>query len=325
MVELLSIEDLHVRFAQDRDGTIYALNGVSLRIRAGEVVGILGESGSGKSTLAKSVLRLLPRTAQVAGDIEFAGRKLGQLNEREMNQVRGACIALIPQEPGLALNPVLKIGDQVAEVLRVHRKGGGKRCRIQAESLLERVGLHSPSRAFYEAYPHQLSGGQQQRAIVAQALACQPSLIIADEPTASLDSDTEAQILDLFRELKAAQNTSLLFVTHNPELLRNFADRVAVLYAGRIVETQAADTVFENARHPYAKGLLACLPSEETRLAGGQRLPTIGGTPPNPATLARGCSFAPRCMERLERCETQPPETHEIDGEEAVECFLYGR
>jgi peptide/nickel transport system ATP-binding protein len=325
MVELLSIKDLHVRFSKDDGRVVYALNGISLRVRAGEVVGILGESGSGKSTLAKSLLRLLPRTARLTGDIEFAGRNLWELTKREMNQIRGARIALIPQEPGLALNPVLKIGDQVAEVLRVHRNWKWKRCRAEAESALDQVGLHGPDRRFYDVYPHQLSGGQQQRAVIAQALACQPALIIADEPTASLDSESEGQILDLFRELKAAQKSSLLFITHNPELLRNFADRVAVLYAGRVVETKSADTVFENARHPYAKGLLACVPAGHTRLAAGQRLATIGGMPTDPETHATGCSFASRCTERLEKCETRHPETQEMNGGEAVECFLYGR
>jgi peptide/nickel transport system ATP-binding protein len=270
MVELLSIKDLHVRFCKDDGTVVYVLNGISLRVRAGEAVGILGESGSGKSTLVKTLLRLLPRTACVTGDIEFAGRRTLPLCEPELNQIRGTGIALIPQEPGVALNPVLKIGDQVADVFRVHRGWNWKRCRTEAESALDHVGLRSSSRRFYDAYPHQLSGGQQQRAVIAQALACQPALIIADEPTTSLDSETEAQILDLFRDLKAGQNTSLLFITHNPELLRNFADCVAVLYAGRVVETKSTETMVENARHPYAKGLLACAPKEGRR-------PTLAG------------------------------------------------
>jgi oligopeptide/dipeptide ABC transporter ATP-binding protein len=325
MGDLLNIADLHVRFSKDNGRVVYALNGLSSRVGEGEVLGILGESGSGKTTLAKTLLRLLPRTARVSGDIEFAGRKVLQLSECELNQIRGARIALIPQEPGLALNPVLKIGDQVAEVLRVHRGWSWRLCRSEAESALDHVGLRSSSRRFYDAYPHQLSGGQQQRAVIAQALACQPALIVADEPTAALDSETEAQILDLFRDLKAGQNTSLLFITHNPELLRNFADRVAVLYAGRVVETKSAETMYENARHPYAKGLFACAPTEGTRLAPSQRLHTIAGMPPNPETLAKGCSFAPRCSERLEQCEVRHPETQEMSDDESVECFLYGR
>jgi len=203
MSAILSINDLHARFHKDNGKVVHALNGVNLCVRAGQVVGILGESGSGKSTLGKSLLRLLPRSARVTGEIEFAGRKIWQLNESEMNQIRGAQIALIPQEPGLALNPVLKIGDQIAEVLRVHRDWNWKRCKVEAESALDQVGLQNSSRRFYDAYPHQLSGGQQQRAVIAQALACHPALIIADEPTASLDSETEIQILELFRRLKS--------------------------------------------------------------------------------------------------------------------------
>lgn len=324
MIGLLNIKDLQVRFAKDNGRVVYALNGVRLRVRAGEVVGILGESGSGKSTLAKTLLRLLPRTAQVTGEIEFGGRNILELSERELNHVRGSRIALIPQEPGLALNPVRRIGDQVAEVLRVHRGWNWKRCREEAEFALSQVGLRSAGRRLHDSYPHQLSGGQQQRAVIAQCLACQPELIIADEPTASLDSEIEGQILGLFRDLKIRRNAALLFVTHNPELLRNFADRVAVLYAGRIVETISASAMFEDALHPYTRGLLACTPTEQTRLAAGLRLETIAGMPPDPESPASGCSFAPRCNECMDLCKTQNPERLDINEEESVECFLHG-
>lgn len=325
MADLLHITDLHVCFPKDNGRVVYALNGINLRVRKGEVLGVLGESGSGKSTLAKALLRILPKTAAATGDIEFEGRKLAQFTESEMNQIRGARMALVPQEPGLALNPVMKIGDQVAEVLRVHGHCNWKRCKAEAEYALARVGLQNSSRRFYDAYPHQLSGGQQQRAVIAQAVACRPALILADEPTASLDSATEAEILDLFHQMNATQNTTLLFITHNPELLRNFADRVAILYAGRVVETGSVHSIFENARHPYVQGLFACAPTENTKLAPGRRLHTIGGAPPNPENLATGCSFAPRCGERLEHCDTCRPVPLELRNEEVVECFLYGR
>jgi peptide/nickel transport system ATP-binding protein len=325
MAELLNIDDLHVRFC-DGNGTVaHALNGVNLRVGQAEVVGILGESGSGKSSLGRSLLRLLPRTAQIRGEIEFEGRRIGELTEPEMNRIRGARIAMVSQEPGLALNPVMKIGDQVAEVLRVHRNWNWPRCRTEAENALERVGLGSAHRRWYDAFPHQLSGGQQQRAVIAQAVACAPALLIADEPTASLDADTEAEILDLFRELKAERNTSLLFITHNPELLRGLADRVAVLYAGRVVETTARDKIFQAARHPYSRGLLACIPGENAKHLPARRLRTIGGTPPDPDNLGEGCSFAPRCSERVEKCETRRPATQQFADDEGVECFLYER
>ena len=199
-------------------------------------------------------------------------------------------------------------------------------CKADAETALERVGLGcSSERRFYDVYPHQLSGGQQQRAAIAQAIACEPALLVADEPTASLDVATEAQILGLFRELKGARTTSLLFITHNPELLRNFADRVAVLYAGRIVETVATERLFGDARHPYSKGLIACTPRVEVGRTDGKRLHAIRGLPPDPAIVADGCSFAPRCTERLAECETRRPEMREVKRDEGVECLLYER
>jgi len=325
MANLLAIQDLHVRFLRQDSGTLYALNGVNLHLREGEVLGILGESGSGKSTLAKSLLRLLPKTARVEGEIDFRGQKISQLTEREMNQIRGAWISRVPQEPKLALNPVMRIGDQVAEVLHAHRNWSWQRCRTEAECALERVGLFESARRFYNAYPHQLSGGQQQRAVIAQAVACVPALLIADEPTASLDSTTEVQILELFRDLKTRQNTSLLFITHNPELLRDFADRVAVLYAGRVIETRSGSEIFERAWHPYLQGLLACSPAGAAKSSPGPRFRTIAGLPPDPQNPAKGCSFAPRCSDRMARCEEARPELLEVNAEEGVECFLYER
>jgi oligopeptide/dipeptide ABC transporter ATP-binding protein len=325
MAELLVIDDLDVRFLKDRGKVAHALNGLNLRVREGEVVGILGESGSGKSTMARALLRLLPKSTQTTGDIEFQGQKILQLTEREMNQIRGARIAMVPQEPGLALDPVMKIGDQVAELLHVHRDWNRQRCKTEAEHALARVGLQDSGRRFYDAYPHQLSGGQQQRAVIAQAVACAPALLIADEPTASLDSSTERQILDIFRELNNTQNTTLLFITHNPELLRNFADRIAILYAGRVVEARAGNEFFESPWHPYAKGLLACVPGDDVKHSLDRRLPTIGGVPPDVEILANGCSFAPRCKERLEKCENLRPAVQGMASGEDVECFLYDR
>ena len=325
MADLMTINDLRVRFSADDGRIVNALNGTSLRVREREVVGILGESGSGKSTLAKSLLRILPKNARVEGGIEFEGRNLRQLTEREMNEIRGARIARVPQEPGLALNPVMKIGDQVAEVLRAHRDWSWQRCRSEAERVLERVHLRGTSRRLYDAYPHQLSGGQQQRAVIAQAVACNPSLIIADEPTASLDAATEAQIIDLFRELQAEQKTSLLLITHNPGLLQGFAGRIAVMYAGRIVEESPGEQFFAEALHPYAKALLACVPAEGAERSHGYRLHTIEGAPPDPEHLAAGCSFSPRCESRLERCDSVRPIAERVGDESLVECFLYER
>ena len=323
MEDLLTVEDLRVRFSKQDGRVVHALNGVSLRVGEREAVGILGESGSGKSTLAKSLLRLLGRGADATGIIEFEGRNLEELTEQEMNEIRGARMAMVPQTPGLALNPVMKIGDQVAEVLRAHRDWSRQRCRSEARQLLERVHLSLGGRNLYDAYPHQLSGGQQQRVVIAQAVACGPSLILADEPTAALDSAAESQILDLFRELKAGQKTSIIFITHNPALLEGLADRVAIMYAGRIVEESSCSQIFANALHPYTKDLLACRPSSTAARSERQRLHTIEGAPPDPERLAAGCSFSPRCPQRLEKCDNARPGLRGAEGGSRVECFLY--
>jgi oligopeptide/dipeptide ABC transporter ATP-binding protein len=323
MSSLLIVDDLRVRFSEPAARVVTALNGVSMRLPEGQVLGLLGESGSGKSTLAKTLLRMLPNHSQVSGDVEFEGRSLLELKERDMNQIRGARIAMISQEPGLALNPVMKVGDQIAEVLRAHRAWDGLRRRSEAESLLEQVNLSSAERRVYDAYPHQLSGGQQQRVVIAQALACGPSLIIADEPTASLDSDTENEILELFRQLKVARKTSLILITHDPAILPGLADRVAVLYAGRIVEDAPCERILQKPMHPYTKALLACVPPAIADRPSGYRLTTIAGSPPRGVGSVPGCSFSPRCSERIPKCQNLRPFAQEMEEERRVECFLY--
>jgi oligopeptide/dipeptide ABC transporter ATP-binding protein len=323
MSSLLIVDDLRVRFSEPAARVVTALNGVSMRLPEGQVLGLLGESGSGKSTLAKTLLRMLPNHSQVSGGVEFEGRSLLELKERDMNQIRGARIAMISQEPGLALNPVMKVGDQIAEVLRAHRAWDGLRRRSEAESLLEQVNLSSAERRVYDAYPHQLSGGQQQRVVIAQALACGPSLIIADEPTASLDSDTENEILELFRQLKVARKTSLILITHDPAILPGLADRVAVLYAGRIVEDAPCERILQKPMHPYTKALLACVPPAIADQPSGYRLTTIAGSPPRGVGSVPGCSFSPRCSERIPKCQNLRPFAQEMEEERRVECFLY--
>jgi oligopeptide/dipeptide ABC transporter ATP-binding protein len=232
---------------------------------------------------------------------------------------------MIPQEPGLALNPVMKVGDQIAEVIRAHRDWSAKPCREEAEALLERMHLSSPDRRMYDAYPHQLSGGQQQRVVIAQSLACEPALVIADEPTASLDSETEEEILQLLRKLKADRKMSMLLITHDPKILTGLADQVAVMYGGRVVEKGSLDQVFREPRHPYTRALLACVPPApgDSGLAGG-RLPTIEGSAPDPEFIPVGCTFAPRCAQRMKLCESQAPSAVEMEDAGRVECFLYG-
>jgi oligopeptide/dipeptide ABC transporter ATP-binding protein len=326
MTALLTVEDLRVRFRETDGVLVHALNGVHFNLEEGEVLGVLGESGSGKSTVAKSVMRLLARNAEtVSGTVKFASKNLLQLSEKQMNRVRGAGIAMISQEPGLALNPVMKVGDQIAEVLRAHYPRRARQCRSEASSILARVLPDNPTRKMYDAYPHQLSGGQQQRVVIGQALACKPSIIIADEPTASLDAATEADILNLFRELQSERKMSLLLITHDPTILRGLADRLCVMYAGRIVEEATTSQLFANPQHPYVQGLLACLPPENASRTRGQRLPTIADGPPDPRRWHAGCTFSPRCLERLDKCETASPAEFRTENDSRVECFLYDR
>jgi len=327
MALLLQVEDLHVHFLEPNGTRIYALNGASFGLAHGEVLGVLGESGSGKSTLAKALMNLLPKGAQISkGGIQFEEQNLLAVTEAEIGRIRGAQLSFISQDPGQALSPVMRVGDQIAEVIHAHRDWSWNRCRSEASSLLDLVHLSSDNRRMSDAYPHQLSGGQQQRVVIAQALACNPSLIIADEPTASLDSSTADEILELFRELNEERRMSLLLITHDPNVLRGLADRVAVIYGGRIVEIAPLSQIYNRPRHPYVRALLDCIPppSANRLTAPHTRLRTIVGSSPDPGRLAEGCSFSPRCPERVERCDTRSPVSIEVERESRVECFLYG-
>ncbi|HKT45911.1 MAG TPA: ABC transporter ATP-binding protein [Candidatus Acidoferrales bacterium] len=302
-----------------------ALTGANLRVAPAEIIGILGESGSGKSTLGRSVMQLLPATAAITrGKLEFEGQNLAALSSRQMQRLRGAEIALIPQEPGLALNPFLKVGKQIAEVLRVHKSWDWKRCCNEAEALLDLVKLESSERKVFDAYPHELSGGQQQRVAIAQAISCQPKLIVADEPTASLDHQTEAQVLELLHNLAKQRGAALLLITHNPPILETLADRVAVMYAGRVVEDGPASTVLQAPEHPYTRALMACVCREATteKRKVGERFPSIPGSAPDPRSNWRGCAFLPRCAASLSQCAESSPMATKTGGA-LVECFLY--
>jgi oligopeptide/dipeptide ABC transporter ATP-binding protein len=329
MPPLLRASELRVDFLSPARAPIHALRGASLEIHPGEIVGLLGESGSGKSTLAKALLRLLPKNARICGGtLEFESQNLLALSEWDLRKIRGGRIARIPQEPSLSLSLVMKVGDQIAEVIHAHRDFSWKDCRKEAFGLLERVrlsGFRGASSRMYDAYPHQLSGGQQQRVVIAQAIACRPALIVADEPTASLDTESESEILSLLYELKSERNLSLLFITHDPRILRGLADRIAVMYAGRIVEVSPTTQLLSAPQHPYTRALLGCvLPSlGEARFPASAPLSTIEGTAPGPELVMAGCSFAPRCAERLDGCESRFPSPVETSDAGQVECFLY--
>ena len=297
-----------------------AVNGVSFAMAAGETMALVGESGCGKSLTALSIMRLVEPPGQIrSGTIRFRGRNLLELGEREMQRVRGAEIALILQEPMTALNPVFTIGSQIAEPLKVHGLASGRAARARAIELLDAVRVPEPQRRVDE-YPHQLSGGLRQRALIAAALACRPALLIADEPTTALDVTIQAQILDLLRDLKRQFELSLLLITHDLGIVAQTADRVAVMYAGRIVESAPVRTLFRDPRHPYTRGLLASLPGQH-----GTRLRAIEGTVPRLGHIPAGCAFAPRCANRFEPCGDLPALVPAADGSQPVRCFLHHR
>jgi peptide/nickel transport system ATP-binding protein len=319
---LLSVEKLTTGF--DIGGRfVPAVIDVSFHVRAGETLGIVGESGSGKSVTALSILRLVQAPGRIAsGRVMFGGRDLLTIPERDMQKVRGAEIALIFQEPMTALNPVFTIGSQIEETLIVHGRARGKAARQRAIELLEAVRVPEPHLRVRD-YPHQLSGGLRQRALIAISLACEPALVIADEPTTALDVTIQAQILDLLRDLQQRLGLALVLITHDLGVVAEMADRVAVMYAGRIVEEAPVKALFADPKHPYTLGLMASMPGG----APGQRLKAIQGTVPPLGALPPGCCFEPRCPERFEPCpKAHPGFTVFQRGAElqTVKCYLHG-
>ena len=301
---LLDVQDLRVHFATSR-GPVHAVDGLSFTVRRGEVVAIVGESGSGKSVSALSIMRLLPRhTGHARGRIDFDGRDLFGLSDEEMRKIRGRDISMIFQEPMTSLNPLLKIGLQITEPLTIHLGMTDAEARARAVELLGLVGISDPE-ARLEQYPHEFSGGMRQRVMIAIGLACNPKLIIADEPTTALDVTIQAQILELMKDLSRRLNIALIIITHNLGIVARYADRVIVMYAARMVEQGSADAVFHEPRHPYTMGLLRSVPRLDR--PRGAKLETIEGLPPNLATAPAGCRFAPRCPLRLAACDLPPP------------------
>jgi oligopeptide/dipeptide ABC transporter ATP-binding protein len=301
---LLEIIDLRVYFTTE-EGVLRAVDGVSLSVRPGETLGLVGESGCGKSITAFSILQLVPTppARYAGGEIRFRGENILALEESEMRKVRGSLISMVFQEPMSSLNPIIPVGRQVAEALLAHRKMSKGEAREIAIRMLRRVGIPSPETSF-DDYPHQLSGGMKQRAMIAMALICRPLLLVADEPTTALDVTIQAQILDLLRELKHEFNMSVLLITHDLGVVAETCDSVAVMYAGKIVEYAPVVELFERPRHPYTHGLFRSLPSlTESR----ERLPVIPGAVPSPLDFPSGCRFRTRCSLAQEICEREPP------------------
>jgi len=320
---LLDIRDLRTYF-HTQDGVVKAVDGVDFAVRRGEIVGLVGESGCGKSVTSLSVMRLISYPGKIeSGEVWFDGMNLLDLPRREMTHIRGSRIAMIFQQPTSSLNPVFDAGYQLAEVLAIHQSLRRAAGRKQAVKLLEMVGIPDPEKRI-DAYPHELSGGMAQRVMIAMALACDPQLLIADEPTTALDVTIQAQILDLMRHLQAQTGTSIVLITHDLGVVAEMASRIAVMYAGRIVEEAPVRTLFKDPKHPYTQGLLASIP-----VLGRvtEELDVIPGTVPNLISLPPGCRFAPRCRARVEHgleiCSREEPELRSVAPDHKARCWLY--
>jgi peptide/nickel transport system ATP-binding protein len=320
MQPLLEIRDLSVRFDTD-ERTVHAVDGMSLDLAAGEVLGIVGESGCGKSVTALSILGLLPKTATVTGSVRFEGAELLGAPGSQLRKIRGRQISFVFQEPMTSLNPVLRIGHQVEEVLREHLSLSRSAAKERVVELLDLVHIPDPSRRIDE-YPHQLSGGMRQRVVIAMALACDPKILIADEPTTALDVTIQAGILDLLRELRARLGTAIVLITHNLGVVADLADRVVVMYAGRKAEEAAVGELFAHPQHPYTIGLLGAVP--RAGVARNGRLQEIPGRVPSLAEPPGHCAFADRCPRADEQSWSSVPELRLIRPDHVVACFHPG-
>jgi len=318
MSALLEVRDLYLEFKTSR-GQLKALNGITFDVQAGEVFGLVGETGCGKTVTGLSILRLLPRSAAITrGDVFFEGINLLDLSRGEIEAMRGKKIAMIFQDPSTSLNPVFSIGSQIERVIRQHIQISKQEARAKVCSVMAAVGLPDVERIL-GSYPHQLSGGMQQRVMIAMALSCSPHLLIADEPTTSLDVTIQAQILKLLRDLQKKYDVSVILITHNLGVIAQTCDRLAVLYGGRVAESGSTRDIFNQPQHPYTRGLMNAIPHPGTR---GRKMATIPGTvPTNPGAMT-GCAFAPRCEFALERCSLEVPPIYLLGENHSSACFL---
>ena len=317
---LLDVRGLRTYF-NVMDGTVKAVDGVDFKLRKGGTLGIVGESGCGKSVTAHTIMRLIetPPGEIVDGEIWFDGRDLLQLPMDEMRKVRGNDIAMIFQEPMTSLNPVFTVGDQISESVRLHQKVSKKEAWDLSVESLRLVGLSAPERRAKQ-YPHEMSGGMRQRVMIAMALSCNPKLLIADEPTTALDVTIQAQILELIKKLQEETGTALLLITHDLSVVAETVQHIAVMYAGRVVETGTVEEILLNPKHPYTQGLLNSIPSEKKR---GKQLTAIQGVVPNPFRMPPGCKFEPRCPYRWERCDTEPGLIQVGGPDRRARCWLH--
>jgi len=320
---LLDVKNLHTYFRTD-EGVVKAVSGVDIKINKGETMGLVGESGCGKSVTSLSIMRLIPHPQGFipTGEIKFEGRDLLKLNEAQMRRVRGNDISMIFQEPMTSLNPVHRIGKQIGEVLHLHLGLTAREVHDKVIDLLAHVGIADPIQKYRE-YPFQLSGGMRQRVVIAMALACRPKLIIADEPTTALDVTIQAQILRLMSALQKEVGSSILMITHDLGVIAETVQKVAVMYAGKIVEQAATQKIFANPKHPYTRGLLDSIPDMDRPVPGNKKLKAIPGTVPSLMNLPVGCSFQERCGYVMDRCRREEPVLLETDADHFVRCWLY--
>ena len=316
----LEIEDLNVQYITKAE-TVYAVNGVSLKLEKGKILGLVGETGAGKTTIARTILRVLQEPPGVVkgGSIWLDGKNVLELSEEEMCGVRGRKITMIFQDPMTSLNPVMSVGSQIAEVIHLHSELSRDEVRKQAEKMLETVGIPA---ARYDEYPHQFSGGMKQRVVIAIALACSPELLLADEPTTALDVTIQAQVLDLMRELNEKNNTTTILITHDLGVVAEMCDEVAIIYAGEVVESGSLEHIFEHPVHPYTLGLFGALPKLDEDV---EWLSPISGLPPDPTDLPKGCKFHPRCPNVTEACRRTEVPLTELESGHFCRCLLAGQ
>ena len=316
--KLLSIENLRIHYVL-HNSTVEAVNGISLDIRKGETLGIVGETGAGKTTVALGIMGLLPDPPAkvIDGSIEFNSTSLFRASGAEMRKIRGNKISMIFQDPMSALNPIDTVGEQIMEGIRLHNKLSKKDAYIRACEILEMVGIPADR---YNDYPHQFSGGMKQRIVIAMAMVCEPDLLIADEPTTALDVTIQAQVLDMVNDIQQKTGTSMILITHDLGVIAEMTERVAIIYAGRIVEQGTTEQIYTGTMHPYTIGLFGSLPRLDSKTS---RLEPIPGLMPDPSNLPSGCSFAPRCPKKMEICETAEPELVDLGNGHCVRCHLY--
>lgn len=325
MTPLLEVKNLRVSYSARTGKVCPALAGVNFDVAPGEILGVLGESGSGKSTLAAALLRLLPSNGKIQkGSVLFEGKDLLATRPEDLRKIRGGRIGLIFQEPSSSLHPTLQVRQQISDVVAAHETLDRRALNEKVSQILASV-FPADAERISRSYPHELSGGQRQRVLIAQAIACGPSLVVADEPTASLDPTTQREILQLFRTLRQKLGLAMILITHNPALLAALADRILVLYAGRVAEIGPTISVLSSPQHPYTAALLQCLPSQfaEGQTARKARLHSIPGDPPDLSLHGAGCQFEPRCGERMEVCKCDEPAAAQVNELHEVSCFKF--